>query len=109
MNFSEWWDTLRFDVLAFGAAGSIVGFAIKPTRKFAPGFVQVFGGLCIAVAGTPYVDLWWKIPNDQLYAGIAFLIGVSGLAIIKAIPKVFPPIFWKMVELILSLKKDDPR
>lgn len=109
MNLSELLENVRADVAVFGLFGSIVGFALKPTRKFAPGFVQVFGGLCVAVTGTPFVDLWWKIPNDQLYAGIAFLIGVSGLGIIRGIQKIVPPLFFKCLEMILSLKRDDSR
>lgn len=109
MNFSEWWDNLRFDVVLFGVAGSIVGFALKPTRKFAPGFVQVFGGTCVAVTCTPLVNLWWPIPNQQVYAAISFLIGVSGLGIIKAIPKIMVPAFFRALEFILTFKKDDPR
>lgn len=107
MNLPEWVENIRADVALFGLFGGLIAFARKPTRKFAPGFVQVFGGLIVAITGTPFVDLWWKIPNDQLYAGIAFLLGVSGLGIIRGIPKVVPPLFFRGLEFILSLKKEE--
>jgi hypothetical protein len=109
MNLPEWAQNIRADVAVFGAAGGIIAFALKPTRRFAPAFVQVFGGFCVAVVGTPFINLWWPIPSDQLYAGVAFLLGVSGLGIIRGIPKIVPPLFFKGLELLLSFRKDDAR
>lgn len=109
MNFPEWADNIRGDVAVFGLCGGIIAFALRPTRRFAPGFVQIFGGLIVAVTGTPFVNLWWPIPNDSLFAGVAFLLGVSGLGIIRGIPKIVPPLFFKILEMVLSLKKDSPR
>lgn len=109
MNLSELAENIRADVAVFGLCGGLCAFALKPTRKLAPGFLQIGGGLLVAITGTPFVNLYWPIANDQLYAGIAFILGLSGLGCIRAIPKYGPKLLFKALELILSLKKDDPR
>lgn len=109
MSVSEIVQNIRADVAVFGLCGGLTAYALKPTRKFAPGFVQVFGGLMVSITGTPFVNLYWPIPNDQLYAGVAFILGLSGLGIIRGVIKYGPKLFFKAIEGILSLKKEDPR
>jgi hypothetical protein len=109
MNFSEWWQQLRFDVMTFGLFGAILGFALKPTRKFALGFAQVFGGWCTAMVGTPIVNHLWPIPSNDMYAGIAFLIGLSGLGILRGLPKILVPALFKLLEVILYFNNPDSR
>ena len=109
MNLSEVWDSIRADVAVFGLCGGVMAFALKPTRKFAPAFVQVVGGLLVAVTGTPFINLWWPIPNESLFAGVAFMLGISGLGIIRGVPKYVVPLFWKCLEGVMSLRNGDPR
>lgn len=109
MSVSEILQNIRADVAVFGLCGGLTAYALKPTRKLAPGFMQVFGGLMAAITGTPFVNLYWAIPNDQLYAGVAFILGLSGLGIIRGVIKYGPKLFFKGLELALSMKKEDPR
>lgn len=109
MDVPEWLTSIRSDVAVFGVSGAIISFALKPTRKLAPAFVQVFGGFIVAVTGTPYVNYCWPIPTDPMYAGIAFLLGISGLGVIRGISKFGPTLFFKTIEMLLSMKKDGPR
>lgn len=81
----EWWQNLRADVAIFGVCGGMLAFAIKPTRKIGQGFLSVFAGLIVAVTGTPYIDHYWQIPSQSMFAGVAFILGLTALTLIRAV------------------------
>jgi hypothetical protein len=76
--------TYKLVVLSAGAVGSVVPAAIRQDMPRAQRLIMVFVGCAVATFVSPAVNEYW-LPraSEKLHAGVAFCVGVFGMAMIE--------------------------